>query len=87
MRDLPLLITSFDCGKLISVPLENFDYINLLIMQIEKVDHLSQLKLVFSNRTRQTQNKQTKKVDHDTRAHPKAFQTMFVIFLIQIVGE
>ena len=56
-------------------------------MQIEKVDHLSQLKLVFSNRTRQTQNKQTKKVDHDTRAHPKAFQTMFVIFLIQIVGE
>lgn len=49
-------------------------------MQIEKVDHLSQLKLVFSNRTRQTQNKQTKKVDHDMRARPKAFQTMFVIF-------
>jgi len=56
-------------------------------MQIEKVDHLSQLKLVLSNRTRQTQNKQTKKVDHDMRARPKAFQTMFVTFLIQIVGK
>lgn len=87
MRDFPLLITSFDYGKLFSVPLENFDYINLLIIQIEKVDHLSQLKLVFSNRTRQTQNKQTKKVDHDMRTRPKALQTMFVIFLIQIVGK